>query len=384
MAPCLTAPLVLLGLTAVLCRGAKDSACVNTTLTALKLAVVATVLCAGLPRTDPELWHPFSPAGTSAVLSTAATVFFSYIGFDAVASAAEEARRPRRDIPAAILVSLAVCAGLYVLVVVTLTGLTDYKDLNSDAPLADAMKAAGFGTWMQATLNLGAVAGLSTTLLVGLYSQARIYVDAARSGLLPARLATVDPATGAPRDAQVLCGLLAAPLAALFDVKRLAAVLNVGVLLAYAVCCAAVLSLRAVAHADRWLALKATRIAVAALAAAAWASRAAAPAAVVVVLLCAGAVAAATPLAVGARFTASDKGDGSFRVPFLPAVPMLGVLANAGLMALLPWPALVRLLASFLVVPLWYCRHRLGKRRAEAQAQDELRTSATGSMDVGS
>jgi APA family basic amino acid/polyamine antiporter len=262
----LVAPIILVLLTLILCRGAQESANVNSFLTATKMSIVLLVVIAGSTEVKSENWSPFAPTGMKQVFATSALVFFSYIGFDAVCNTAEECVNPQRDLPIGIMASLAICAGLYIAVCLTMTGkwLLDHRVTNpslsnegmvsheimetdafdAEAPLTAAFRLTGGPRWISTVVDLGAVIGLSTTLLVGLYSQSRIYLSIARDGLLPAWLAEVHPQHKAPVNAQILCGVVAGVLAMVLDVSKLTSVLSIGILMAYSLVCIAVLYLR--------------------------------------------------------------------------------------------------------------------------------------------
>ena len=237
------APLVLLLITLVLVRGVSESTTVSNALTVLKVFIVMLVIIAGMTVANSNNLHPFAPKGSSGVVQASAYVFFAYIGFDAVSNTAEECVSPKKDLPFGIVVSLLLCAILYMGVTLTLCGVVKYSSIDENAPLTTAFKGHGMH-WIELVIDLGAVVGLSTTLLVGLYSQSRIYLGIARDKLLPKRLALVDQKSGTPYMAQVLCFLIAGVLSAFFDVRRLSSVLSIGIMFAYTIVCATVLKLR--------------------------------------------------------------------------------------------------------------------------------------------
>ncbi|CAI5508916.1 unnamed protein product [Closterium sp. Naga37s-1] len=178
-----------------------------------------------------------------AMLSASALVFFSYIGFDAVANTAEESLHPRRDVPRGLLLALAACALLYVSVSLVLTGMVPYTLLDPAAPLSTAFASLGL-RFMERIIDLGAVVGLTTTLLTGLYVQSRMYLALARDGMLPVWFLQVNAGSHVPVHAQWWVGGVAAAMAAVFDVGRLSHILSVGVLLSYSIVCMCVLALR--------------------------------------------------------------------------------------------------------------------------------------------
>jgi len=248
------APLLLLLLTLVLCRGTETGAVLNVVLTSVKVAVILLVCAVGLFHVHPPNWVPFFPHGIESVFRTSSTVFFSYVGFDTIASSSEECKDPLRDLPRAILVSLGVCVSTYCAVCLILTGMVPFDTIDLAAPLSSAFAGLGL-TWVQAVISLGGVVGLATTLLIGLFAQARIWLGIARDGLLPGFLAEIHPRFKTPLNAQLLCGVLPMCLSAFFNVKLLAELLDVGVILAYGTVCAAVLVQRSTTrvHTTRWL-----------------------------------------------------------------------------------------------------------------------------------
>jgi basic amino acid/polyamine antiporter, APA family len=193
---------------------------------------------------EPANWHPFFPKGFAGTLSGAAYVFFAYIGFDSISTHAEEARHPDRDVPIGILTSLGVCTLLYIAVAAVLTGMVPSAQINIDAPIASAFAARGLGV---ATLiiSLGAVAGITSVLLVMMLSQARILLAMARDGLLPpAFFAAVHPRFRTPHKSTIVVGALVATVAALLPLKVLADLVNIGTLFAFVIVCGAVIVMR--------------------------------------------------------------------------------------------------------------------------------------------
>ena len=184
----------------LLIRGISESAKVNGAIVALKLAVVAAVIGFGAFYVKPENWHPFIPpnAGTfghfgiSGVFRGAATVFFAYIGFDAVSTAAQETKNPERDMPIGILGSLAICTVLYILVCLVVTGLLSYTKLHDAAPVSLAISQTPL-PWLKVAVSIGAIAGLTSVILVMLLGQSRVFYSMANDGLLPPVFATVHP-----------------------------------------------------------------------------------------------------------------------------------------------------------------------------------------------
>ncbi|CAI5976142.1 unnamed protein product [Closterium sp. NIES-65] len=194
-----------------------------------------------------HLWSGGENGGEQAMLSASALVFFSYIGFDAVANTAEESLHPRRDVPRGLLLALAACSLLYISVSLVLTGMVPYTLLDPAAPLSTAFASLGLH-FMERIIDLGAVVGLTTTLLTGLYVQSRMYLALARDGMLHVWFLQVNAGSHVPVHAQWWVGGVAAAMAAMFDVGKLSHILSVGVLLGYSIVCMCVLALRVESH----------------------------------------------------------------------------------------------------------------------------------------
>ncbi|KAM7261034.1 hypothetical protein ACFE04_026509 [Oxalis oulophora] len=237
------APILLVILTLILCRGVGESSMVNAFMTATKIIIVIIVIFAGAFEVDVSNWSPFAPKGFNAVLTGATVVFFAYVGFDAVANSAEEAKRPQRDLPIGILGSLLICIALYIGVCLVITGMVPYTLLGDEAPLANAFTSKGL-KYVSILISIGAVAGLTTTLLVGLYVQSRLYLGLGRDGLLPSLFSKVHPTRHTPIHSQIWVGTIAAILAGLFNVHVLSHILSVGSLTGYSVVAACAVSLR--------------------------------------------------------------------------------------------------------------------------------------------
>ncbi|GLT84327.1 hypothetical protein SLE2022_025630 [Rubroshorea leprosula] len=237
------APILLALLTIILCWGVGESSILNSFMTATKVIIVVIVIFAGAFEVDVDNWTPFAPNGFQAVLTGATVVFFAYVGFDAVANSAEESKKPQRDLPIGILGSLLICAALYIGVCLVITGMVPYKFLGEDAPLADAFNSKGL-KYVSVLISIGAVAGLTTTLLVGLYVQSRLYLGLGRDGLLPSIFAKVHPERHTPVHSQVWVGIVAGILGGLFNVHILSHILSVGSLTGYSVVAACVVTLR--------------------------------------------------------------------------------------------------------------------------------------------
>ncbi|EEF50271.1 cationic amino acid transporter, putative [Ricinus communis] len=250
------APILLALLTVVLCWGVGESSILNSFMTVTKVVIVIIVIFVGSFEVDVSNWSPFAPKGVKAILTGATVVFFAYVGFDAVANSAEEAKRPQQDLPLGIIGSLVICIVLYIGVCLVLTGMVPYTLLGEDAPLAEAFTSKGL-KYVSILISIGAVAGLTTTLLVGLYVQSRLYLGLGRDGLLPSIFAKVHPSQHTPIHSQVWVGIVAAILGGLFNVHVLSHILSVGSLTGYSVVSACVVTLRwkdkAVSHvSSRW------------------------------------------------------------------------------------------------------------------------------------
>ncbi|KAK6920366.1 Cationic amino acid transporter, C-terminal [Dillenia turbinata] len=237
------APILLALLTLILCWGVGESSTINSFMTATKVVIVLIVVFVGSFNVDISNWSPFAPNGLKPILTGATVVYFAYVGFDAVANTAEESKRPQRDLPIGILGSLLICAVLYVAVCLVITGMVPYQLLGEDAPLAEAFTSKGL-KYVSILISVGAVAGLTTTLLVGLYVQSRLYLGLGRDGLLPSIFAKVHPTHHTPIHSQVWVGIVACVLAGLFNVHVLSHILSVGSLTGYSVVAACVVTLR--------------------------------------------------------------------------------------------------------------------------------------------
>ncbi|XP_031398032.1 cationic amino acid transporter 9, chloroplastic [Punica granatum] len=237
------APIILAILTIILSLGVKESSVVNSIMTVTKVVIVIIVILAGAFKVDVSNWSPFAPNGIKAILTGSTVVFFAYVGFDAVANSAEESKRPQRDLPIGIMGSLLICIALYIGVCLVITGMVPYKFLGEEAPLAEAFKSKGL-KYISVLISIGAVAGLTTTLLVGLYVQSRLYLGLGRDGLLPPVFAKVHPTRRTPIHSQVWVGIVAAIMAGLFNVHVLSHILSVGSLTGYSVVSACLIVLR--------------------------------------------------------------------------------------------------------------------------------------------
>src|SRR6476620_2015277 len=203
-------------ITMLLLLGARESARANNIMVAVKLIVLALFIVMGLQHINPANYHPFAPNGFRGIHQGAAIVFFAYIGFDAISTAAEETKNPQRNLPIGILGGLAICTLLYVVVGAVLTGMVPYKELAVADPLARALELAGFRA-VGGVVALGAVVSMSAVLLVFQYGQPRIFFAMARDGLLPKWAATVNPRTHVPSTTTIITGVFVALWALIGD-----------------------------------------------------------------------------------------------------------------------------------------------------------------------
>jgi APA family basic amino acid/polyamine antiporter len=252
----LVAMLAILAITTVLVIGIKESANFNSAIVIVKLAIVGIFIVLGAyfliqhPALAFHNWHPFIPPadghgnfGLNGIALGAASVFFAYIGFDAVSTAAQEAKNPQRDMPIGILGSLAVCTVLYIIVSTILTGLKNYKELNVAAPVALGIQVTGI-TWGELLVNIGAVFGLATVMLVMLLGQSRVFFSMSKDGLLPKWASAIHPKFRTPWISTIAVGLVVAIMPAVLPIDELASLVNIGTLLAFTIVCAGVWILR--------------------------------------------------------------------------------------------------------------------------------------------
>lgn len=310
----LPAAAIVVLLTLLLVRGTRESARINNVMVALKLLVILAFIGFGISHVSVANWQPFVPPNTgtfgtfgwSGVLHGASVVFFTYIGFDAVSNCAQEATRPQRDMPIGILGALVISTILYILVAGVLVGVVPYPELNVAAPVGLAVDRMGIG-WFAALIQLGAMIGITTAILVLLYGQGRIFATMANDGLMPPLFSRVHPRLKTPWMSQILIGVIVAAIAAVAPIEMLSELVGVGTLFSFLMVCASVLRLRHLEpHAHR-----------------------------------------------------------PFRVPGVPWVPVLGILSCLGLMvglAPLTWARLVIWIAIGLVIYFAYGRSRAVNR----------------------
>ncbi|HVV69671.1 MAG TPA: amino acid permease [Gammaproteobacteria bacterium] len=240
----LPAMIIILLLTYLLSAGIRESARINKLVVFIKLAVIVLFIVLAAFHFNPSAnWHPFLPFGFSGIASGAALVFFAYIGFDAVSTAAEEAVNPQRDLPRGIIASLLICTLLYIIVAALLTAAVPYTELNVSSPITYALLKMGY-KFGGAIVALGAIAGLSTVILVMYYGLTRIFLAMSRDGLLPSVLAAVNAKTQTPIRIIVIAGIVMAIVAGLTPIQRVAELTNIGTLAAFTLVSLGVLVLR--------------------------------------------------------------------------------------------------------------------------------------------
>ena len=251
-------------ITAILVKGIRESAGFNAVIVAIKLVIVLFVIAVGAMYINTANWSPFAPYGYTGisffgrtvfgqtglggmpvgVMAGAAMIFFAYIGFDSVSTHAEEAKNPQRDVPIGIITSLILCTILYIAVSAVLTGMVPYNKINIDAPVSDAFGQVGLH-WAQLLVSLGAVAGITSVLLVMMLSQPRVFLAMARDGLLPESFfGAVHDKFRTPWKSTILTGVFVSVLAGFLPLRILAELVNIGTLFAFVIVCSAVLIMR--------------------------------------------------------------------------------------------------------------------------------------------
>jgi APA family basic amino acid/polyamine antiporter len=312
----LPAALIILGVAALLVKGIKESAATNTVLVAIKSLVLVVFVIAGASYVRAENLHPFMPPNTgefgsfgfSGVMRATGIMFFAYIGFDAVSTAAQESKKPQRDMPIGILASLAICTVIYIAVATVLIGIVPYSKLNVPDPIAVGIDATGL-RWLSPLIKISALFGLFSTMLVQLLGQSRIFFSMSRDGLLPFAFGRVHPKFRTPHVSTILTGVVVSIAAGLTPLATLGQLVSMGTLLAFVLVCIGIIMLRK-----------------------------------------------SQPNAVR-----------PFRTPGMPWVPILGALACIAQMVSLPWATWVRLfvwLALGFLVYFGYGRARAAAQRA--------------------
>jgi APA family basic amino acid/polyamine antiporter len=316
--------MVLVGLmTWILVIGIRESARFNNVIVFLKLAIIFLVIGFGFMYVNTANWHPFIPPNTgrfgefglTGILRGAGVIFFAYIGFDAVSTAAQEARNPQRDMPIGILGSLFICTILYVLMALVMTGMVHYSKLNDPAPILVAVAAAGSSlAWLRYAVEIGSLLGLASVVLVMLMGQPRVFYSMARDGLLPPVFGKVHPRYKTPYITTIMTGTIAAIVAGLFPIGLLGQLVSIGTLLAFVIVCAGVWILR----------------------------------------------------------VRQPEIPRAFKTPLVPLVPILGILSCFALMAGLPkdtWYRLIVWLLAGFVIYFMYSRHHSLIGRGDSQHQ---------------
>ncbi|MBI5375045.1 MAG: amino acid permease [Candidatus Schekmanbacteria bacterium] len=251
-------------ITMVLIKGIKESASFNAAMVILKVLIVFFVIGVGAFYVNPDNWHPFAPFGLTGIsffgktvagqtgkggeplgmMAGAAIIFFAYIGFDSISTHAEEAKNPKRDIPISIISSLILCTFLYIAVSAVLTGMVRYDEININAPVSNAFGKVGL-PWAQFLISIGAITGITSVLLVMMLSQPRVLLAMARDGLLPSKFfGAVHKRFRTPWKSTILTGIFVGLLAAFVPLRILAELVNIGTLLAFVIVCGAVLIMR--------------------------------------------------------------------------------------------------------------------------------------------
>jgi APA family basic amino acid/polyamine antiporter len=239
----LPAMIIVLLLTALLVIGIRQSAMFNFVMVVIKLAVIVVFVIAGSGHIQTENWANFAPFGVSGIVTGAGVIFFAYIGFDAVSTAAQEAINPEKDVPFGIIASLVACTVLYILVAAVLTGVISYTELNVPAPIALAVDHIGM-TWLSPIIKLGAIAGLTSVMLVLLMGQSRIFYAMSKDKLLPPLFAEVHPKFQTPHLSTVLVGVVVALLAGFMPIEIMGELVSIGTLFAFVLVCGGVWILR--------------------------------------------------------------------------------------------------------------------------------------------
>lgn len=239
----LPATLIVLFIALLLSMGVKNGARFNTIMVLIKFSVISFFIGIASGHFNIQNWHPFMPFGWQGVMSGAALIFFAYVGFDAVSTAAEEVINPQRDLPIGILASLAICTLIYILVAGLLTGMVPYPQLNVSSPISEALLSLGYRS-AAGVIALGALAGLTTVILVMYYGLTRVFLAMSRDQLLPSVFAKIHPSTHTPNRIIFSTGILMAIFSGTIPMAELAELVNIGTLAAFALVCGGVIVLR--------------------------------------------------------------------------------------------------------------------------------------------
>lgn len=234
---------IVMLLTWILVRGIRESSWFNSAMVVVKLVILVFFMALGAFYVKPENWTPFAPNGWAGITSAAGIIFFAYIGFDAVSTAAEETRDPQRNVPIGILASLAICTVIYIVVAVVLTGLLHWNQLGTAEPLATAFSGLGLN-WAVGIISIGALVANGSVLFVFQLGQPRIFFSMARDGLLPAWAAKVHPRYRTPHVTTILTGVFVAGFAGVTNINEVVELCNIGTLFAFVLVAAGILILR--------------------------------------------------------------------------------------------------------------------------------------------
>jgi APA family basic amino acid/polyamine antiporter len=248
----LPAVAIVVALSALLVAGIRQSAQFNALMVLIKTGIVLVIILLGLPYVDAAHLTPFVPPnegsfgafGVTGILAASGIIFFSYIGFDAVSVAAQEAKNPQRDLPIGILASLGICTLLYILMALVLTGIVDYRTLDVPNPVSFAIEKIPALNWLVVPVNIGAFVGLASVVFVSLYGQSRIFYSMARDGFMPPLFGAIHPQFKTPHLGTMVTGLFVAILAAIFPLDILADLVSIGTLMAFVIVCAGIMMLR--------------------------------------------------------------------------------------------------------------------------------------------
>ncbi len=239
----LPAVLIILAVTALLILGTSQSTMVNNVIVFIKLGVIIFFLIVGFGHINAANWNPFLPFGVGGILRGASIIFFAYIGFDQISTSAEETKNPEKALPIGIFLSLLICTVLYIAVTAVLTGIVSYKKLDVASPVSHALILLGLNT-AGSIISVGAVCGLTTVLIVLLYGQSRIFFSMARDGLLPGLFSRVHPRFRTPYLSSLIVGVVVAAIAGFIPIDVVAELTNIGTLSAFVLVSVAVLVLR--------------------------------------------------------------------------------------------------------------------------------------------
>jgi APA family basic amino acid/polyamine antiporter len=239
----LPAVLIIAMIGLILSIGVKESAKANKIIVFIKLAVIALFIIIGAFYFHPENWNPFMPFGLQGIVNGAGLIFFAYIGFDAVSTAADEAVSPQRDVPIGIIASLVICTVIYIIFAAILTGMAHYSTLNVTSPVAAVLLSVGH-RFAAEIVAIGAIAGLTTVILVMYYGATRVFLAMAQDGMLPKKFIAIDEKSQTPRQLIISIGTIIALTAGIIPINSIAQIVNIGTLAAFTVVCAGVIVLR--------------------------------------------------------------------------------------------------------------------------------------------